>query len=272
MPELPEVQNFANALNKNYAGLKIKEIKFHRENLRYPFEKKELSEIFALGNKFVGCYREGKQLVLKTSQGSVNVSLGMSGSFKPFQSSKVKEKHQHVSLFFENGEAVAYVDPRRFGFWKVKKENDPVNLICDPLIQKDLEDLFLTEQVSSKNCSVKDLLMDQKLIGGIGNIYALEALYLAKISPLKLCSRVTIKEWKQLSNEIPKILLKAIELGGSSVATYLSLNGTKGSFQDLHQVYGRTGENCLKKGCKGVIQRIVQKGRSSWLCPFCQKE
>lgn len=270
MPELPEVQNFANALNKNYAGLKIKEIKFHRENLRYPFEKNELFKIFAPGNLFVSCYREGKQLVLATSTGCVNVSLGMSGSFKPITAQK-NEKHQHVSLFFENGEGVAYVDPRRFGFWKIKNTEEIVTF-CDPLNQKELEHLFLSEQVKNKSGSVKDLLMDQKHIGGIGNIYALEALYKAKISPLRLCSAISKKEWQLLSSEIPRILQKAIELGGSSISTYLSLNGTKGNFQDLHQVYGRTGENCLKKDCKGVIQRIVQNGRSSWLCLLCQKD
>lgn len=271
MPELPEVQNFANALNKNYAGLKIKEIKFHRENLRYPFQMPELSKIFSIGNQFMRCYRDGKQLVLETSKGAVNVSLGMSGAFKPLYSN-VREKHQHVSLYFENGEGFAYVDPRRFGFWKVRETNEQIATSCDPLDKNKLESLFLSNEVSNKSCSVKDLLMDQKIIGGIGNIYAVESLFQAKISPLKPCSEVSKKQWKDLSRKIPEILLSAIELGGSSISTYRSLNGKKGGFQDLHQVYGRTGEKCLKRGCKGSIQRVVQKGRSSWFCPFCQKD
>ena len=271
MPELPEVQNFANALNKSYAGLKIKEIKFHRENLRYPFQIAELSEIFSLGNQFIRCFRDGKQLVLETSKGSVNVSLGMSGAFKPIHSI-AREKHQHVSLYFENGEGVAYVDPRRFGFWKVRKKGELIGATCDPLDSQELESLFLSKEVANKSCSVKDLLMDQKLIGGIGNIYAIEALFQAKISPLKLCSEISKKKWIDLSCEIPKILNLAIELGGSSISTYRSLNGKKGGFQDLHQVYGRTGQKCLKKSCRGIIQRIVQKGRSSWFCSFCQKD
>lgn len=271
MPELPEVQNFANALNKSYAGLKIKEINFHRENLRYPFQIKELSKIFSIGNQFIRCYREGKQLVLETSKGSVNVSLGMSGSFKPIYS-KSAEKHQHVSLYFENGEGVAYVDPRRFGFWKVREKAEQIVSTCDPLNKNELESLFLSKEILKKSCSVKDLLMDQKIIGGIGNIYAVEALFQAKISPLKQCFELSTKQWKDLSCEIPKVLLLAIELGGSSISTYRSLNGQKGGFQELHKVYGRTGENCLNKGCKGIIHRVVQKGRSSWFCPFCQKD
>lgn len=273
MPELPEVQNFANALNKSYAGLKIKEIKFHRENLRYPFQKKELTKIFSFGNEFLRCYREGKQLVLETSTGAVNVSLGMSGSFKPIKSA-TREKHQHVSLFFENGEGVAYVDPRRFGFWKIREKKDEKSSIlpCDPLHSYELETLFLSKGISNKSCSVKDLLMDQKLIGGIGNIYAVEALYQARISPLKSCLDIPVNKWRDLSREIPKILLLAIELGGSSISTYRSLNGNKGGFQELHRVYGRAGEKCVHKSCQGIIQRVVQKGRSSWFCPLCQKD
>jgi formamidopyrimidine-DNA glycosylase len=271
MPELPEVQNFVNALNKSYAGLKIKEIKFHRKNLRYPFQIIELSKIFSFGNQFMRCYRDGKQLVLETSKGSVNVSLGMSGSFKPILSNTL-EKHQHVSLFFENGNGVAYVDPRRFGFWKIREKGEKLPAICDPLNHNELESLFLSEEISKKSCSVKDLLMNQKIIGGIGNIYALEALFQAEIFPLKPCFEISSMQWKELSHKIPKILELAINLGGSSISTYRSLNGKKGEFQELHQVYGRTGEKCLRKGCKGNIQRIVQKGRSSWFCTFCQKD
>ena len=270
MPELPEVQNFVNALNKSYGGLKIKEIHFHRENLRYPFQKKELSNIFSLGKKFLRSYREGKQLVLETSAGSVNVSLGMSGAFKPIVS-KINEKHQHVSIYFENGLGVAYVDPRRFGFWKVREKGE-VFSACDPLNQRNLETLFFSSAVTSKNCSVKEMLMDQKIIGGIGNIYAIEALFKSKISPLKLCSSISHKEWKILASKIPKILNIAIEMGGSSISSYRSLSGKKGEFQELHQVYGRTGEKCFHKSCNGIIQKINQKGRSSWFCPFCQKK
>ncbi|APJ03608.1 bifunctional DNA-formamidopyrimidine glycosylase/DNA-(apurinic or apyrimidinic site) lyase [Silvanigrella aquatica] len=270
MPELPEVQNFVNALNKSYAGLKIKEIQFHRENLRYPFQKKELFKIFSQGNFFQRCYREGKQMVLETSQGSVHVSLGMSGSFKPILS-KSLEKHQHVSLYFENGEGLAYVDPRRFGFWIIKQEIDSETSSCDPLNKNELEILFLSEEVMQKRVTVKDLLMDQKIIGGIGNIYAVEALFHAKISPLKLCYEVSLQKWKDLAQVIPQILEQAIHLGGSSISTYRSLNGNKGSFQDVHQVYGRESQACLKNDCKGTIKRIVQKGRSTWFCSLCQK-
>ncbi len=271
MPELPEVQGFVNAIKKSYVGLTLKNIKFHREDLRYPFQVKELKEIFAPGNKLLQCYREGKQLVLETNHGSVSISLGMSGAFKPILSSDI-EKHQHVSVFFENGEGFAYVDPRRFGFWKIKDTSSAAQKVCDPLQESELLKLFLSPLIREKNTSIKDILMDQKLIGGIGNIYAVEALYIAKIHPLKNCTDISVKQWKSLAQAIPEILQLAIEMGGSSISSYRTLNGDKGSFQHVHRVYGRTGLKCLQKNCSGTIERIVQKGRSSWFCSECQSK
>lgn len=270
MPELPEVQNFVNELNKYYVGLEIKEINFHRKDLRYPFQVPEISKVFASGVILKKCYRVGKQLVLETPNGAVNVSLGMSGCFKPIESQLI-EKHQHVSIFFKNGTGVAYVDPRRFGYWKLRDTDNINSSVCDPLSSTELETLFCSNDIFNKVTSIKDLLMDQKKIGGIGNIYAVEVLHLTGIHPLKSCINLTDKDWKSLAREIPKLLLKAIQYGGSSISSYRSLNGKKGEFQELHKVYGRTGEKCLKIGCKGTIQRIVQKNRSSWFCSNCQK-
>ncbi|WP_186643981.1 bifunctional DNA-formamidopyrimidine glycosylase/DNA-(apurinic or apyrimidinic site) lyase [Fluviispira vulneris] len=269
MPELPEVQNFAQSIHSNYVGKKFKNIVFHRDNLRYPFEKEKLERIFASGNEFLNCYREGKQIILETSSGAVKVSLGMTGAFKAANQSDV-EKHQHVTLNFKNGESLAFVDPRRFGFWKICESNEQKETSCDPLLEKDLLKLFLSETVKNKNISVKDMLMDQKLIGGIGNIYALEALFLAGILPTTRCVDLSILKWKSLAKEIPIILNLAINLGGSSISTYRSFKGDKGSFQNLHKVYGRENEKCLKSGCQGYIKRIAQSGRSSWFCPVCQ--
>jgi formamidopyrimidine-DNA glycosylase len=269
MPELPEVQNFAIAIQNNYLGLRIKEIQFHRDNLRYPFEKEKLKQIFAEGNNLKNCYREGKQLVFETQSGAVNISLGMTGCFKPCVKSEI-EKHQHVTLFFENGVALGYIDPRRFGFWKIRQPQTELQF-CDPLQSSKLLDLFLSKKIKNLNRTVKDMLMDQNLIGGLGNIYVCEALFRANILPTNLCHSITSKSWKKLAECIPILLLEAIEQGGSSVATYRSLNGEKGNFQNLHLVYDRHGKFCFNKNCSGIIERIVQNGRSSWFCPKCQK-
>ncbi|WGL59655.1 bifunctional DNA-formamidopyrimidine glycosylase/DNA-(apurinic or apyrimidinic site) lyase [Pigmentibacter sp. JX0631] len=271
MPELAEVQNFVNSINKNFLGLSISEIKFHRHNLRYPFDIEELNNIFAQGASFQKVFREGKQLVIETTQGAVNISLGMSGAFKAIENNQI-EKHQHVSIYFRNGSGLAYIDPRRFGFWKIRDAKlEESTTICDPLDQLALNEVFKNKGIVLKNRSIKEMLMDQKIIGGIGNIYALEALFLARISPFRACSTIEPKEWKILANQIPVMLEKAIVLGGSSIASYRSFSGNKGSFQELHQVYGRDGQKCLRLKCNGLIERLPQGGRSSWFCPICQK-
>lgn len=270
MPELAEVETFANAIKEKCVGLTIQTIQFHRADLRYPFETIKLNKIFATGAQFTQAFREGKQLVIETDRGAVNISLGMSGAFKAI-TSEIKEKHQHVTIFFTDGSGLAYVDPRRFGFWKVRDKNAETYKICDPLSTQALRELFSQKAITQRNRSIKELLMDQKAIGGLGNIYALEALFLAGISPLRLCSDIAKKEWQKLAENIPIILYKAIEFGGSSIASYRSFNGNKGNFQELHQVYGRTAEKCLRVNCKGIIQRVVQNGRGSWFCPTCQK-
>lgn len=267
MPELPEVQNFVNSIEKNYVGLSINKIVFHRKNLRYPFEKEKLCSIFSAGNKLTRCYREGKQLILETQTGAVNISLGMTGAFKP--AVKSIEKHEHVTLYFEKDKALAYVDPRRFGFWKIR-DNNLQTQVCDPLSEHDLYKLFSSKKITSFSRTVKDMLMDQKLIGGLGNIYVCEALFRAKISPLLPCLKVTKEKWLKLAYEIPSLLKLAIEQGGSSISTYRTLNGEKGNFQKLHLVYERHGQECLNKKCHSNIVRIVQGGRGSWYCPFCQ--
>lgn len=267
MPELPEVQCFADALNEKYAGKKVNKILLRRPDLRFPFETKKLSEIFSPGVVLKRFSRTGKLLVVETSHGKVHVSLGMSGKFVPSNPNK-PQLHEHVTLLFSDKEALGFVDPRRFGFWKTG--DVPQDGIANPLKETELGKLFSSEDVRKSKRVVKDFLMDQKRIGGIGNIYALEALFLAKVHPLTTCEKISNAQWKKLAQVIPPLLNLAIERGGSSIATYRNFSGNVGGMQDLHKVYGRDGEKCVSKGCKGIIQRVAQGGRGIWFCPLCQ--
>lgn len=269
MPELPEVQTFAQNIHYNFAGKKIKKIIFHREDLRYPFDKKTFQQIFSMDTELLRCFRVGKQLVLQTEYGAALISLGMSGAFKETDG-KIPEKHEHVTLLFKEGIALSYVDPRRFGYWLVYDEKQ-MNQVVDPLNENDLLNFFATHHFCESQRSVKDVLMDQKLIGGIGNIYALEALFISQVHPLRPCAQVTKKEKKELSQAIPKILNKAISLNGSSVVSYRTFAGESGSFQVHHFVYNRQGKPCKAPQCSDTILRISQGGRGSWFCPSCQK-
>lgn len=267
MPELPEVQCFVDALNKKYQGKKIEKIELHRADLRYPFEKKELAKVFAKGSVLEEFARVGKQIVLKTSCGKVSISLGMSGAFVEAKKGK-PEKHEHVTVCFSDAPVLGFIDPRRFGFWKLGEPNLEA---VDATSKRDLLTAFRAAAVKKSQRSVKDFLMDQGKIGGIGNIYALEALFLAGVKPTRPCFKVTEKEWNDLATHIPKVLAAAIRAGGSSISTYRNLHGENGDFQNVHRVYDRHGERCLKKGCSGTVVRVVQGGRGSWFCGVCQK-
>ncbi len=267
MPELPEVEAYCRALKKEYAGKTISRVVFHRDNIRNTLDKKGLRGILEK-HKLSDVYRDGKRLVMKTQGGGVVISLGMSGSFIPAQS--VPAKHEHITLHFKDGTALGYVDPRRFGSWEVRSGALPH--LADPMRTPSLLKLFSDERFIKSSRAIKDALLDQREIGGIGNIYALEALHLAHVSPLRKVSLLTKKEFMLIATIIPKVLTKAIDNGGSTISTYRRLNGEGGDFQELHRVYDREGEKCLKRGCGGIILRVKQSGRSSWYCMRCQGE
>ncbi|MEY4066615.1 MAG: hypothetical protein RIR26_2823 [Pseudomonadota bacterium] len=270
MPELPEVESFARAMEREYAGKRLRGVLFHRADLRFPFDRPSLEKIFALGTTFLPPQRVAKQIVLRTDRGMAAVSLGMSGAFLPSDYPR-KGLHEHVTILFEDNTALAFIDPRRFGFWKPVLSYAEVSQAADPLNSESLETVFRTKAFQASQRSIKDALMDQSLIGGLGNIYALECLYRAGISPRRLCSRVKKTEYSRLAEVIPPMLVQAIDAGGSTVSTYRRLHGDSGGFQEFHLVYDREGERCSKESCAGLIRRAVQSGRSSWWCPRCQK-
>ncbi|MEN9810815.1 MAG: hypothetical protein RLZZ488_2382 [Pseudomonadota bacterium] len=270
MPELPEVESFALALRREYAGKQIKAIHFHRADLRFPFDVGSLTKIFARGSTFAGARRVAKQLVLSTEHGMVAVSLGMSGSFLPSEYPK-RALHEHVTLLFADGSALGFIDPRRFGFWKPVNADSEISRAADPLSELSLRDVFSTPAFRKSQRSIKDALMDQALIGGLGNIYALEALFRSGISPFRRCARIKSVEYLKLASVIPPLLERAIDAGGSTVSTYRRLHGESGGFQELHLVYDREGERCATEGCAGLVRRRAHSGRSSWWCARCQK-
>ncbi len=267
MPELPEVESFARALNSEYRNRPIREVLFRRDNIRYTLNKKALRQVLATGICIERFHRDGKQLILETKNGSISISLGMSGTFHPADSAKPM-KHEHITIVFDDATALGYIDPRRFGFWL--PYDKPLSHKADPLSKSSLLSFFKSEQFTKSSRSIKDILLDQKCIGGIGNIYAAEALYPAKIHPRASAKDISQEKIALLAQFIPKVLNKAIDKGGSTISTYRRLNKEAGDFQEFHKVYARHGEPCLADNCTDTILRIVQSGRSTWYCPTCQ--
>jgi formamidopyrimidine-DNA glycosylase len=287
MPELPEVETVARGLAKRVTGDMIESIWLGSkpEPLKSPAQ--EIAR--ALENsRIAGVRRVGKHLVFdlqregegsktrKTSsrkagnrsigraQAQWIVHLGMTGRMLVCDPGDPIEKHTHAIAKLASGRELRFVDPRRFGRLSVTTDfrapgSEPLQIDLEGFVQ-----LF-----RGRETPVKSALLNQKLLSGVGNIYADESLFRAGIRPRRRAASLTREELKKLHAALPEVMREAIAAGGSSVSDYVDANGEEGFFQLQHRVYGREGEQCLV--CKSPIKRVVIAGRSSHYCPQCQK-
>jgi formamidopyrimidine-DNA glycosylase len=278
MPELPEVETVKRGLEPVMQGFKFERVTLNRLNLRFPFDKNFISRI--QGKILTSLIRRG--IFLKATLSSNDVlymHLGMSGRFSIDNdltavynsNNSTNPKHNHVIFEMSNGVVVTYNDPRRFGFMELIAPGEPSRL--DKMGPEPLDNMFnapyLFNKLSGKKSAIKSALLDQSIIGGLGNIYVCEAIFKAKISPKRLAGSLTIKETEILVNEIKGVIKKAIEAGGSSLKDFASVDGNLGYFQHSFEVYGQEKKPCVV--CETPIERIIQSGRSSFYCKACQK-
>jgi formamidopyrimidine-DNA glycosylase len=278
MPELPEVETVKRGLEPVMQGFKFERVTLNRLNLRFPFDKNFISRI--QGKILISLIRRGKFLKATLSSNDVlYMHLGMSGRFSIDNdltavynsNNSTNPKHNHVIFEMSNGVVVTYNDPRRFGFMELIAPGEPSRL--DKMGPEPLDNMFnapyLFNKLSGKKSAIKSALLDQSIIGGLGNIYVCEAIFKAKISPKRLAGSLTIKETEILVNEIKGVIKKAIEAGGSSLKDFASVDGNLGYFQHSFEVYGQEKKPCVV--CETPIERIIQSGRSSFYCKACQK-
>ena len=278
MPELPEVETVKRGLEPVMQGFKFERVTLNRLNLRFPFDKNFISRI--QGKILTSLIRRGKFLKATLSSNDVlYMHLGMSGRFSIDNdltalynsNNSTNPKHNHVIFEMSNGVVVTYNDPRRFGFMELIAPGEPSRL--DKMGPEPLDNMFnapyLFNKLSGKKSAIKSALLDQSIIGGLGNIYVCEAIFKAKVSPKRLAGSLTIKETEILVNEIKGVIKKAIEAGGSSLKDFASVDGNLGYFQHSFEVYGQEKKPCVV--CKTPIERIIQSGRSSFYCKACQK-
>jgi len=269
MPELPEVQTTVQGL-QILSNKKINNIKIYSTKLRYKIPKylsKQLKNI-----KIKKIYRIGKYIIINLeNQYSLIFHLGMSGRLRVLKSFKFsKRKHDHFMLVTTKN-VLIYNDIRKFGFIDLLKTKEVLNkdyifkLGIDALDKK-LNAQYLYDKINKSVVPIKQILLDQRIISGIGNIYASEILYDAKISPLIRGCSLNMSEIKKIIKSINKILIKAINLGGSTLKDYVSTDGTIGNFQNNFKVYNREG----LKISGHHIKRIIQYGRSTFYCPEIQ--
>ena len=282
MPELPEVEILRRSLLPHVGGRKVVSVETRRKDLRFPLPK-GLSRRLE-GARVEGIDRKGKYLLFCTDRDDVLLThLGMSGTMQMLRpGTNIELPHSHVFFVFEDGARLVYADPRRFGFmdlFPVKHiDKNPYlsKLGRDPL-RDNIDADFLQSRLRGSRRPIKNALMDQGLIAGLGNIYCCEALFRSKISPRRFSCDVAGKHSKppkrisRLLDAIGETLQDALDAGGSSIRDYLDAEGESGYFQHAFQVYDRIDEYCVRRGCNGIIRRIVQAGRSSFYCPQCQK-
>jgi formamidopyrimidine-DNA glycosylase len=272
MPELPEVETIARGLEKRIAGQVIESVWLGSkpEPLKSPAAK-----IVATleSSRIAHVRRVGKHIVFdleharnggSLTQAQWIVHLGMTGSLLVCPPGTEIEKHTHAVLQLASGRELRFVDPRRFGRLSVNEEFEAPG--AEPL-EIDFEK-FVT-LFRGRKTPIKSALLNQKLLSGVGNIYADEALFRAGIRPRRRAASLTRDELKRLYSSLKRVLKEAIRAGGSSISDYVDSNGDEGFFQLKHRVYGRAGEQCFV--CKNPIKRIVIAGRSSHFCHQCQK-
>jgi len=286
MPELPEVEIVKRSLFKMINGAKIINIKIINEKLRYRVSHTFGQEL--IGKKILKVSRRSKYLLFYFKDKILLVHLGMTGKFfirrfednKIFKTSfyydlKILTKHNHIYFFLNNNRILIYNDVRKFGFFKVYN-NKKINQI--PFLKKlgpehfskKLNLNYYKNFTRNKKRNIKNLLMDQTFISGLGNIYVNEVLFMSKIHPLRTCGNLNKIEMKNLILNIKKILKFAISRGGSSIKDFQNITGKSGNFQQFFHVYGQEKKNCSRISCKGKIKKIQISNRSSFYCDKCQ--
>ncbi len=259
-------------------GRKIVRAETRRKDLRWPLPDRMPARL--AGARVESLQRAAKYMLAKLSSGETLIMhLGMTGNFRIADSPDEREKrdkHDHVLFDLDDGVCIVYSDPRRFGMMDLVETENAMShrlLRClgpDPLGNEFHED-FLQQELSRRNTTVKQALLDQRVVAGLGNIYACESLWRAGISPLRKAGRVSSRRVSALTRSIREILVEAIEAGGSSLRDYRAADGGLGYFQHRFQVYGRESKPCRTHLCLGTVRRTVQSGRSSFHCRDCQR-
>ena len=270
MPELPEVENVKLGLEDlGIPGQTFRAVELLRENLRTPLSAQLTARL--PGRTITSIRRRAKFLLFETERDVVISHLGMTGSWRT--DAELGRKHDHVRWTFESGLNLVFNDPRRFGILEIvaRAELDDCawlkNLAPEPL-ESDFTAEYLYALTRRRSAPIKALLMDQRFVVGVGNIYASEVLHRAGVRPGRAAGRVTRREVELLVDVIKVVLTEAIAAGGSTIKDYRDSKGQSGSFQERFRVYGRTDQPCVACG-EGIRGKVIG-GRSTYWCSKCQ--
>ncbi|CAK9886949.1 MAG: Formamidopyrimidine-DNA glycosylase [Candidatus Erwinia impunctatus] len=269
MPELPEVETSRRGIEPYLVGASIFEIIVRNGRLRWPVSE----ALYQLRNQPVRrVMRRAKYLLLDLPDGWIIIHLGMSGSLRVLPDTLPAAKHDHIDVVMSNGKVLRYTDPRRFGAWlwcdDLTTSSVLAHLGPEPL-EEDFSADYLLERSANKRTAIKPWLMDNKLVVGVGNIYASESLFSAGIHPDRPAQTLTRQEAERLVMTIKAVLARSIAQGGTTLRDFLQSDGKPGYFAQQLQVYGRAGEAC--RACGTLIESKKQGQRSTFFCSHCQR-
>ena len=274
MPELPEVENIGRALKPRLLNKRISKVEIFTPAMRTPLTP--LLESDLAGAQILDVRRRGRYLTAElTGRRAFLMHFGMSGVVRVESADVPKRKHEHIFIHLDDGNIFRFECTRRFSIFELHTlpEGKMFPQVLDKLGVEPLEENFTAAYLHSKAAKVKscvkNFLMDNAVVVGIGNIYATETLFLSGIDPRRESCSLTLNECKKIVKHAKHVLTCAIESGGTTISDFLNVDGSKGEFVSELKVYGRTGAPCLK--CGRIIQSVRLGGRTSAFCPKCQK-
>ena len=269
MPELPEVETTRRGVSPHLTGRRIDRLMVRQRQLRWPVPSTARQ---AEGQCVTGVRRRAKFLLLDLERGQLLIHLGMSGSLRVLPAATPPGKHDHVDLVLDDGQLLRFNDPRRFGavLWSARPDTHPLlgHLGPEPL-GPDFGGDYLRERSRRRKQAIKTFIMDNRIVVGVGNIYAQEALFRAGIHPSRAAGRVARGRYEALAAAIRGVLAEAIEAGGTTLRDFTRSDGQPGYFRQSLAVYGRAGEPCPV--CGQEIRATRHGQRSTCYCPRCQR-
>jgi len=271
VPELPEVETIRRCITPAVIGQKVTEVIIRNPNLRWPVLP-TLSD--CLREQTISAVeRRGKYLLIHCGHGTLIVHLGMSGRFLLEVVNKPAEKHDHLDLVLSNAKMLRLNDPRRFGCALWTEESPLLHPLLRDLgpepLTEDFTGGFLFERSRGRSLTVKEFIMNSRIVVGVGNIYANESLFAAKIHPTRPAGRISLQRYNQLATAVKQVLQTAVEQGGTTIRDFCDAAGNAGYFQLELQVYKRAGQPC--RICGQPIQTIRQAHRGTFFCRKCQR-
>ncbi len=274
MPELPEVETVRRGLEPVLLDRRIITAEKFSAKLRLPIPMDFTTRLE--GQKVTALTRRAKYILIHLDSAlTVLLHLGMSGQVLIFKAPRKPEKHDHFRLLIEGGKTIIYRDPRRFGLVtfcpsdQIEDHKLLKGLGPEPL-SNHFNGAALKGALKGKTVSIKAALLDQRVVAGVGNIYASEALYRAAINPKRKAGSLSLPRCESLASEVRNVLNDALQAGGSSLKDFVGVDGELGYFQHRFEVYDREGTACTRADCKGRVRRFTQNARSTYYCPTCQ--